>query len=147
MSFDFTVQKIDKYNAKEAADLVVAVFNEREPLAHLNSSDPQEFAEYILYLSHKCAEESLGFIAKEVSSDKIIGAILSSDLSETVNSEGSKSEGSNNPITALIHSLNSAYFTRGKIEENTYLNIALNSLQLTVISRIRELLRSLFQLA
>ncbi|WP_027857355.1 GNAT family N-acetyltransferase [Marinobacterium jannaschii] len=123
MSFNFIVQKIDKNSAEEAANLVVAVFNEREPLAHLNSSDPKEFAEYILYLSHKCAEESLGFVARDVNSNKIIGAILSSDLSETVNSEGSNSEVHNNPIAALIDSLNSAYFTRGELEENTYLNI------------------------
>ena len=123
MPFDFTVQKIEQDSAEEAANLLVAVFNEREPLAHLDSSDPQEFSEYILYLSHKCAEEGLGFIAREMSSNEIIGVVLSSDLSESVNAEKSPDETLENPISALIHSLNSSYFTKGTLEENTYLNI------------------------
>lgn len=123
MPFDFVVKKIDKNSAEEAATLIVAVFNEREPLASMNPSDPQEFAEYILYLTHKCAEENLGFIAREVDSNKIVGAVLSSDLYETVNSEDTTSEDRSNPIAALIRALNSAYFAGNELEEETYLSI------------------------
>ena len=123
MSLDFTVQKIDKESAKGAANLVVTVFNEREPLARLNSSGSNEFAEYVLSLSHKCAEESLGFVARDVNSNKIIGVILSSDLAEAFSSEDSKHEVANNPVAALIHSLNTRYFTKERLADNTYLNI------------------------
>ena len=101
MSFDFTIQKIDANSAKEAADMVVAVFHEGEPLAHLNTADPKEFAGYILDLCHSCVKAGLGFIAKEVASNKIIGVILTSDLSDSFNPESSKSEASKSEFSQI----------------------------------------------
>ncbi|WP_046005973.1 hypothetical protein [Pseudoalteromonas rubra] len=120
MPIDYTIQKIDTQNAEEAARLLVKEFHKREPLAHLNSADPQEFSDYILYLSIQCAAQGLGFIAKEESSGRIIGVLLASDLSDSVNASP---DGSKNPIGALIDSLNSTYFNKGELADNTYLNI------------------------
>ncbi|TMP38982.1 GNAT family N-acetyltransferase [Pseudoalteromonas rubra] len=123
MSSDFIIQSIDKNSVQQAAHLIVNVFNEREPLAHLNAADPREFADYMLFLSKKCAEEGLGFIARETNTDRVIGAILSADLAETVNGDSGLNEVHTNPIAALIGALNGAYFTQGDIQTGTYLNI------------------------
>ncbi|KNC65754.1 hypothetical protein [Pseudoalteromonas ardens] len=120
MPTDYTIRKIDTQNAEEAARLLVREFHEREPLAHLNTADPQEFSDYILYLSNLCAAQGLGFIAKEVNSGRAIGVLLASDLSDSVNASPERNE---NPIAALIDSLNSTYFNKGELADNTYLNI------------------------
>lgn len=120
MPTDYTIHKIDTQNAEEAARLLVREFHEREPLAHLNTADPQEFSDYILYLSNLCAARGLGFITKEVNSGRVIGVLLASDLSDSVNTSP---EGNENPIAALIDSLNSTYFNKGELADNTYLNI------------------------
>ncbi|QPB83727.1 hypothetical protein CWC22_012285 [Pseudoalteromonas rubra] len=120
MPIDYTIQKIDTHSAEEAARLLVKEFHEREPLAHLNTADPQEFSDYIHYLSNQCAVQGMGFIAKEVNSGRVIGVLLASDLSDSVNASP---EGNENPIAALIDSLNNTYFNKGELTENTYLNI------------------------
>lgn len=123
MPFDFNVEKLVKEDIEETAKLVVSEFNAREPIAQLNASNSDEFLEYTLSVCRKCADEGLGFIARDVQSNKIIGAALSADLAYAVNAKPSEDDEDPNPVATLIDSLNSLYFTNGELAENTYLNI------------------------
>lgn len=123
MSFDFKVQKLNKESIEETAKLIVREFNAREPIAQLNASNSEEFLEYTLGVCRRCADEGLGFIARDVQSNKIIGAVLSADLAYSVNAKPSEVDEDPNPVATLIDSLNSLYFTNGELAENTYLNI------------------------
>lgn len=120
MSFDFVIEKISSESVEEAANLMVTTFNAHEPLAIVNTAPPQEFADFILYLTEKSSEQGLGFVAKEATTNKVIGAVLSSDLAESVNSNDDEQD---NPIAALIGQLNRLYFKEQQLPEGTYLNI------------------------
>ncbi|KID57445.1 hypothetical protein JF50_09595 [Pseudoalteromonas luteoviolacea] len=123
MYFKFSVDTIHSQNIHEAAKLVVTTFNEREPLAAVNNAPPKEFAEFILDLTQHCANNGLGFVAKELTTNKIIGAILASDLAEALNQADTNDEGPSNPIATLITTLNNRYFRGETLPDNTYLNI------------------------
>jgi ribosomal protein S18 acetylase RimI-like enzyme len=123
MSSEFTVHTIDQESIKETAKLVVREFNAREPIAQLNASNSDDFYEYILGVCRKCADEGLGFIARDTLSNKIIGAALSADLAYAVNAEPPEDDEDVNPVATLVSSLNSLHFTNGELAENTYLNI------------------------
>lgn len=123
MSSKFNIQKIDKESVEETAKLVVREFNKREPIAQLNASNSDEFLEYTLGVCRKCVDEGLGFIARDVQTNKIIGTALSADLAYSINAKPSEDDEDPNPVATLIDSLNSLYFTNGELAENTYLNI------------------------
>ncbi|MDK1287650.1 GNAT family N-acetyltransferase [Pseudoalteromonas umbrosa] len=121
MHFNFSVDNIQ--NIHETARLVVATFNEREPLAEANNAPPKEFAEFILGLTQHCADNGLGFIARELTTNKIIGAILTSDLAETLNKIDTDDKEPSNPIATLITALNNSYFKGETLLNNIYLSI------------------------
>ncbi|REL27449.1 GNAT family N-acetyltransferase [Thalassotalea euphylliae] len=123
MSFNFSVDNIHSQNTHETANLVVVTFNEREPLAKVNNAPPKEFAEFILDLTQHCANNGLGFVARELKTNKIIGAILAADLAESLNKADANDDEPSNPIASLIEELNNSYFKGEALPDNTYLNI------------------------
>lgn len=114
---------LDSQRVNETADLVVTTFNEREPLAGLNQAPPEEFYKFILNLTRQCADEELGFVVTESQTNKVIGAVLSSDLASSLNESDIDEAENHNPIESLITTLNDAYFTDEHLPENTYLSI------------------------
>ena len=80
MSLEYTLEVIDQSSVQQAAKLVVDTFHAREPLANMNSADPTEFNGFIHHLTQQCAEQELGFVVKETSDNRVIGAVLASDL-------------------------------------------------------------------
>ena len=123
MSFNFSIDNIHSQNTQETAELVVTTFNEREPLANVNNAPPKEFAEFILALTEHCANNGLGFVATESTTNKVIGAILASDLAEVLNQADNHEDEPANPIACLITELNKSHFKDQVLAENTYLNI------------------------
>lgn len=67
----------------------------------------------------------MGFVAKELTTNKIIGVILASDLAEALNQADTNDEGPSNPIATLITTLNNRYFRGETLPDNAYLNIKL----------------------
>lgn len=123
MSVNFEVKKIETTRIEEAANLVLSVFRDREPLSNAIASDSPEFSQYILELTRHCSETGLGFIAIDKESDQVAGAILAADLAGALNAQNNDAEKHNNPISSLVLDLNRQYFGKGQLDENMYLNI------------------------
>ncbi len=124
----FTLEKISEPVVEEAAALIITAFQAREPLAMLGASGQSgsgesEFKGYVIHSGRKCVEQGLGWVARCNETDAIVGALIGSDLTDTLHSKEFISEAKNDPIGSLIVQLNSGFFKEKTVESGTWFNI------------------------
>ena len=122
MTKNYAIEILTESHIEEAATLIAKCFSGRGPMEEAYTSSFEEFREYLIYESHKCAKEFSGFIARSTKDQSIVGAVLNCDLADTLNSDYFLGEAKQDPVIAILYELNKDYFGEEPVRNGQYFN-------------------------
>lgn len=111
---------------EQMSDLVAKAFTQFDPMAIAQNLSKDEFADYIKLLGEWAEREKLTVIARNKSSDEVVGAVIAGDFASNspLNPENSASISPKfEPIVELLESLETQYKQGKRIRAGEYLYV------------------------
>ena len=119
----YIVEKLDESSVDEAARFIADVFLERDSLGMMDAEECEEFRQFLVIVGAQSAKRGFGLIARCRDTNQMVGAVISDDLADTMNSGDAIQEAQEDPFVALVHELNKGYLGDGELADNQYFSI------------------------
>lgn len=115
----------ERNSLDQLANVVAKAFIQFDPMAIAQNLSVEEFADYIKLLGEWIEQEQLTVIARDKSSDEIVGAVIAGDFASDspLNPDSNDISAKFDPIVELIEELETRYKKDQQIKLGEYLHV------------------------